>query len=205
MPFNQGNLLLPLTACGRFAEAEPIALLFEGGDGVPEASAMTRVYGLLNAAELRLTQGDPAAADADLELVRPALDALGVPTLSTWAGSVRAAVLRAQGDPAGAGRLLATILETALDDVDPIELGRAQWLRAVLLREDGRWAEASAQLDRAWAAVVGREVHCLDLVLQCLLERALHSTDFRSRRGGPARRPRDGPARHLRLSRRRHL
>jgi predicted ATPase/class 3 adenylate cyclase len=172
-PLVQINLCEVLLHRGMLGEAEQIASLFEDPGNTAGVAGFHVIYGTLTAVQLRLAQGGLGLATTDLDLARRRLATASWPVLVTWADRLEAALLRARHDLSGAAERLSAVVDEAADDLDAISVSRACWLLAVITGEEGNPQRARALLDRAWEAAAGQTAEHLDLVLECLLERAV--------------------------------
>jgi len=167
------NLAYVLLARGRLAEAEPLFTSLEqrpsNGPSAQDA------IGLYHAAMMRSASREPSAALEDLDRAEAHLEHLEMPGLRRDVAVQRAVAGRLLGDVSGAIEILRALIDD-VEDSEPRRVADVNYLLAVLARESGDDPTAAANLGQAWSKVAGRDGRCLDLVLECLLERAVQIT-----------------------------
>jgi len=167
------NLGYVLLTRGRLDEAQQLLAPLEQ---LPESASHTdHVTGLFYAAMMRLTTNDAVAALRDLDRAEDHLDRVEMPGYRLEVVIWRAIANRMVGDRPAATRALLALLRRWEED-EPVRAAQVQYLLAVLARESGDRSAAADHLRQAWSRVAGWDARCLVVILECMLERAIHLT-----------------------------
>lgn len=163
------NLGYVLMARGRLAEAETLlAAMTTAPDNDPLAQKFVAFF---YTAVLRSVMGEPGTAIRDLDRAEEYLDDSEMPGFASLLEVQRAVAYRMLGNTSAATAALRAQLEKT-HDKGPDQIALMRYLLAVLARESGFVRTAANELREAWALVAGWDARSLDLILECMLERA---------------------------------